>query len=483
MNAIDLDIKGHQYLQSLGLAERNRRGATYTPAWLVEAMMLWAKGRIQPIRIVDPGAGSGRFSISAALHWPNAKVVAFDTDTAALSILKSSAQQVGVVGRIEIRNEDYIQARLESAAGPTLFIGNPPYVRHHHLPQETKAWWRAACQRFGEHASKLAGLHNMFFVRTLELVTEGDIGCFVVGAEWLDTNYGSTLRRLCAGPLGLEELFVADPDVQIFPEVMTRVGIFGFRPFAKRAAVKYARIRTSGSGVLPTRFQRIAMEKLAAGSPWSNSLQDEPKKFYGGTNGDSLPLGDLFRVSRGQVTGKNEVWVYQNECPPLPEKFLVRAITNAHEIINAPDYRISSPLALRCVVDLPANLSEVSSCERALIDRFLSWARTKGADSGYVVEHRKPWWKVRMPPPPAAFVTYMARRAPVFALNDADVSMLNICHGLFPKVPIPRNILSRIVLWLNANVSVLEGRTYAGGMVKFEPREVERIQIPLSEVT
>ena len=32
--------------------------------------------------------------------------------------------------------------------------------------------------------------------------------------------------------------------------------------------------------------------------------------------------------------------------------------------------------------------------------------------------------------------------------------------------------------YLNASVSVASGRTYAGGLVKFEPREIERLHIP-----
>ena len=58
-------------------------------------------------------------------------------------------------------------------------------------------------------ASRLAGLHLHFFLRTLELARAGDLGCFVAAAEWLDVNYGAALRWLLIGPISVQpsELF------------------------------------------------------------------------------------------------------------------------------------------------------------------------------------------------------------------------------------------------------------------------------------
>jgi hypothetical protein len=35
-----------------------------------------------------------------------------------------------------------------------------------------------------------------------------------------------------------------------------------------------------------------------------------------------------------------------------------------------------------------------------------------------------------------------------------------------------------LVAWLNKNVSIDSGRSYAGGLVKFEPKEAMQIAIP-----
>jgi len=38
--------------------------------------------------------------------------------------------------------------------------------------------------------------------------------------------------------------------------------------------------------------------------------------------------------------------------------------------------------------------------------------------------------------------------------------------------------MQRLVLALNASVRMAHGRTYAGGLLKYEPREIERVLVP-----
>lgn len=76
----------------------------------------------------------------------------------------------------------------------------------------------------------------------------------------------------------------------------------------------------------------------------------------------------------------------------------------------------------------------------------------------------------------------MARRAPAFVRNLADARHINIAHGLYPRDPLPSSTLDQLAHFLNSAVSLEEGRTYAGGLTKFEPREMERILVPSPEL-
>lgn len=75
----------------------------------------------------------------------------------------------------------------------------------------------------------------------------------------------------------------------------------------------------------------------------------------------------------------------------------------------------------------------------------------------------------------------MARRAPAYAHNIAGARHINIAHGLYPLTPLPDYAVVRLVTALRVAASSGLGRTYAGGLIKFEPREMERIPVPSLE--
>jgi hypothetical protein len=188
-------------------------------------------------------------------------------------------------------------------------------------------------------------------------------------------------------------------------------------------------------------------------------------------------LGELFRAHRGQVTGANGVWIAGAEAACLPDSLKVPTVTKARDLIEAGQ-RLKHPERLRRVVDIPAELSVLNEEERLRVAAFLKWAKAQGADQSYIAQHRKAWWSVGLRDPAPLLCTYMARRPPQFTLNDCGARHINIAHGLYPRASISAERLSALVAWLNENTQTASGRTYAGGLTKFEPKEIERLRVP-----
>lgn len=469
------DPLGDSFLSLRSQVKRRQDGAVYTPTSIVDAMLGWAERRGSPATVVDPGAGSGRFVLAAAERFPEARLVAVEKDPLAALLLRANAQVRGVQDRLELIVADYREARIEASAGSTLFIGNPPYVRHHQIDPFWKEWLSRAAADFGLRASKLAGLHVHFFVRTAQLARRGDMGVFVTSAEWLDVNYGEVLKALLTGWLGVSTLHVLDSTALPFDGTYTTAVITGFEVGSRNAYMLVKQVEGPsqlgelGGGRVMSRAEARPTAR------WSEFLTPSRR---GGPQ--SIRLGDLFRVHRGQVTGANRVWIAGLFPGPLPEEFLFPTVTRARELIaTAPELRESSHL--RRVIDLPVELGNLEDERAEQIQRFLDWAREHGADRGYVARHRAAWWSVGLREPAPILVTYMARRAPVFVLNKAGARHINIAHGLYPRVPMDEATLGAVVRWLNNFVSVRDGRTYAGGLTKFEPRELERLHLPTLE--
>jgi len=85
---------------------------------------------------------------------------------------------------------------------------------------------------------------------------------------------------------------------------------------------------------------------------------------------------------------------------------------------------------------------------------------------------------VRLRAPAPILASYMARRPPAFVRNLAGARHVNIAHGLYPRERLSASALDGLAAFLRRSVSQAQGRTYAGGLTKFEPGEMERLPVP-----
>lgn len=470
------DPLGEAFTTIRSANERRAVGAVYTPAPIVESMMRWLVGQCVPVRIVDPGAGSGRFILAAGKVFPDAQLVAVEMDPLAALMLRANLSARGWTARAQVIVKDYREVELPPCSGVTAFIGNPPYVRHHGISENWKRWYAAHFASFGIKASALAGLHLHFFLQTRLLAKKGDLGVFITSAEWMDVNYGSALRRLLLEELGGIALHVLEPTVEAFPGTATTAAITCFRVGEIAEPVRIRSVATLPSLNGLTKGLDVSRERLHTEPRWSIIIRPSSNLSAG-----EIELGEFFRVHRGQVTGANSIWIAGEHAHSLPDRVKIPTITKAKDLIKAGAH-LSSVADLRRVIDLPIELDAFEHDEVRNITRFLAWAKAQGADQNYTAKHRKAWWSVGLKVPAPILCTYMARRSPQFTLNECGARHINIAHGLYPRDHVGDQVLIRLVTWLNDNINTGSGRTYAGGLTKFEPKEVERLRIPRMEI-
>ncbi len=454
--------------------ERRRPdGATYTPAAIVASMVGWAASEPAPGRVVDPGAGSGRFAVAAGRRFDGASIVAVERDPVAAIACRAHLALAGLSGRARVVVDDYRRADLGAHEGRTLYLGNPPYVRHHQIDAGWKEWLTLTAHAHGLEASQLAGLHVHFFLATAARARAGDGGAFITSSEWLDTNYGRLVRELLLGPLGGEAVHVLEPTAAPFEDAAVTAAITCFRVGrAPGAAIRMRRLgNVAALGALDG-GREVAAAALREAPRWS-PLTRRARAVPAG----HVQLGELCRVHRGAVTGRNSTWVVRAGEVDLPESVLFASVTRAREIFEAGP-TLSATDHLRRVIDLPQDLDVFEGAEKRLVTRFLRDAKRAGAHDGYIARARRAWWSVGLKPPAPILATYMARRPPAFVMNAAGARHINIAHGLYPRTELPAEVLTRLVMGLRRSVSVDDGRTYAGGLTKFEPREMERLLVP-----
>ena len=465
-----LDPLGDSFCAGRAPGERRRDGAIYTPGHIVRSMVAWTLAH-RPARVVDAGCGSGRFAVALRRAGFEGELVAIDLDPLATLMTRAHLATAGFENE-RVLCGDFLDHRLPRARGITAFIGNPPYVRHHTLDADTKEWGRRAGERAGVKISGLSGLHVLFIMSAHLSSRQGDIGCYITSAEWLDVGYGVPIRKLMAGPMGCRFMDSLDPRSSTFDDAMSTAVIVGWQE-GYTGPVKVRRVAASAVAEGIGTGRSLPRERLATTSRWGDLHQPVQP-----IDSRLIPLSDLARVHRGVATGANTFFSI-----PFEAAGRLGLTDHLKPCLN----RAATVIGARGVV-------RASDCTHGLLDlghtapddpalaRHLERGTRDGIPQRYLCRHRKPWWRVGGKAAPPIVVTYMARQPPSFALNPDRCQILNVLLGIHFREEVAPELQIALVEWLGAHRDELRGyRTYHGGLQKWEPRDLEAILVPRLE--
>lgn len=156
------------------------------------------------------------------------------------------------------------------------------------------------------------------------------------------------------------------------------------------------------------------------------------------------------------------------------DAFCTPVIARAEEVF-ASDGVVQDAFDRMVALTVPRDLDVRSHPKLAA---YISAGEAAGVHRGYITSRRRPWYALTFRKPPIV-ATYMARQAPKFARNPHGLGTLNVVHGLYPRHPIEDIVLDAVVSELNGTRGhfVGRGRTYHGGLEKFEPSEMANLPL------
>ena len=475
-------------------AERNRMGQFATPTGLAVDILRYANvqlGKRETVRFIDPAIGTGSFYSALLDAIPKTSIsaaVGYEIDPHYGGPAAALWRDTG----LDIRLEDFTRAEPpEEADKFNLLICNPPYVRHHHIvngdKQRLKLRTQDAC---GIQLSGLAGLYCYFLGLSHAWMRNGGLAGWLIPSEFMDVNYGNSVRRYLLDKVQLLHIHRFDPNNVQFSDALVSSAVVWFRK-APPPVHHEVRFTYGGSLQRPTLERFVPVDALWREPKWTRYPLRESRDAAEGP-----VLRDFFNIKRGLATGNNSYFILSAEeierrglpmgafkpILPSPRYLLddeVEADENGNPIL---DRRLF-------LLDCPWTESEVKQQYPKLWE-YLEDGKAQGIAERYLCQHRTLWYTQEGRPPAPFVCTYLGRsnkkngRPFRFILNHSRATAANVYLMLYPKGPTEIALRDRPELrrqvWELLNeicpMAMLgEGRVYGGGLHKLEPRELGNV--------
>lgn len=532
------DVIGDAYTSWVSQNARRPLGQFWTPLPIAQLMVKWAI-RSPDDRVLDPASGSGVFLLTAIerltelgvsiegasrqtsgvelsplafliglsnvlLHYPDARprlqwgdflVPKRETLTA---FKEAAATYIGMKGR------QMVLPGLEITA-PTAFpeqfdaiVCNPPYTRHHHLPEAYKSAWTAVMkQEYGIKLSRFSSLFAYFFVQATRMLAPTGRMAFITPITVFEASYSRQVKAFIQRQLRLRAIITFDEALSVFEGVDMAACITlmeGLQTPASERAVHVKIYRWPG--VEPV---LQAIERGSVATDWGtvhevdlSTLEPRHKwTIIGRENAHFgkeafVPLRNIARIVRGIATGANDFFVLSDS--EVAEWGL--EITNLRPVLTktreAPGYafsqvdfdRLGCEGKKRWLLYLTGPVTPGTAEAR-----YIQHGETCGLHERSLVKTRPLWYVMEQCDPAPIYFTYLSRKRSRFIYNQANVLALNVflCIYPIPAISQDETMLKALLAVLNSLVTKDSlrhvGRTYGGDTIKVEPREMDRLPV------
>lgn len=454
--------------------------------WLAKAMAEWVTQN-QPEILFDPAVGPGTFFAAAReqgfageLRGHEIHADAF-ADGWKLGLTPDDFRQVQMT--------DFISAPTRTQY-PAI-ISNPPYIRHHRLGEARKLELKQlGLDHLGFSLDGRVGLHIFFLLKCLVQLAPGGRLAFLLPADVCEGISSSAFwNRICQQYRLVAAMTFSD-EAAPFPAVDTNAMVFLFTKDKPDEDFLWLRVLARNTEAIAVALaarkssDAVIVHKRKLTEAVKTGLSRPPRA----QNNFNVPLSHFAKIVRGIATGGNEFFFLTREqmrSHKLPAQFFRRAIGRTRD---CPTDRLKPGDLDRLEVAGRAtwmlNLAgDVAEQLPQSLQAYLKIGAQSGLPERSLIKTRRPWYKMEKRATPPILFAYLGRRDCRFILNEADVVPLTGFLCVYPWDTTQAEVKK---LWraLNhpdtlANLSFVS-KSYGGGALKTEPRQLDQLEIPQS---
>lgn len=483
----DSELKRQQLQQDLdrkkNLSERNKLGQYSTPYTLACQICDHLKQYLGESidSFLEPAIGTGVFYSALSERVNIHRSVGYEID----EHYYTPASLLWEGDNIDLINRDFLKAVPQRDF--SLIIANPPYSRHHHLSKGMKMELsRKIKDLYNIEVSGLSGLYLYFLILSTQWLVEGGISCWLIPAEFLSVNYGTALRKFLLDKVDLISIHCFKAEDLQFNDALVSSAVVIFR---NSVPTKDPVIFSWGNDLnQPSVEKAVEKDNLISLPKWTETVLcgESYEKSSQPT------IGTFFNIKRGIATGDNNFFVVDNATVDkykISKKLLTLVIPPPRKLnSDIYDQALANENKLYLITCNEPN--EVVRTKYSGFSDYLSYGLSCGVNLKANCKNRSPWYKCEKRDVSPILVSYMGRdngKPPIrFILNEAGATATNSYLMLYPKdeykylfkgTSFSKKVW-KILQSIPKEVLMAHGRSYGGGLLKWEPKELESVPCP-----
>ncbi|QNR23201.1 MULTISPECIES: N-6 DNA methylase [Croceimicrobium] len=479
------------------ISAQKLRGGYYTPQAIADFLCQWSIDK-KTERILEPSCGDGNFIESAILRFKELGIEGEDLKGRIKGIellkeeslkAKARAANLGLNSNTIVNHDFFHYISSNVVEKYDVVIGNPPFIRYQSFPEEHRKLAIGMMQDLGLSPNKLTNIWVPFLVVSASLLKDDGRIAMVVPAELFQVKYAAETRVFLSK--FFERITIITFKKLVFASIQQEVVLLlcekkvyhgkGVRVIEcenldELKSINFKAI--NGSNVKPIDHTTEKWTKYFLNEGEINLLRGLRKDKRVTT------CGDIMEVDVGLVTGRNEFFMMNEEQVKAwkLKKYTIPVASKSNQLkgitFSETDFSNNSKAQNAIHLFIPPN--EDFEKLPKVCQNYIEYGEQQGFHTGYKTRIRRRWYITPSLWVPDAFALRQVGDYPKLILNETGASSTDTIHRVRFKEGVNRSMAA--ISFLNSlsfAFSEITGRSYGGGVMTFEPTEIEEIQIPV----
>ncbi|PHK25092.1 DNA methylase [Nostoc linckia z16] len=472
------------------------RGGYYTPKPIADFICRWAITSPDN-RALEPSCGDGNFleaaierylELGVAQNDLTGKIQGVELSEVEADKAQERISRYGLNGTTVVNSDFFRFVRQNDEARYDVVVGNPPFIRYQSFPEEHRNRAVTLMAEVGLIPNKLTNIWVPFLVISASLLNDtGRLG-MVIPAELFQVKYAADTRVFLSK--FFERITIVTFRKLVFDTIQQEVVLLLCeKKVSDRAGIRV--VELDGLADL----QAVDLEKLLDKpvKKIEHNTEKWTKYFLNETEIELLrrvkaddriqTCGDYMDVDVGVVTGRNEFFMMNGEQVATwqVQPYLRPVVSKSPHLkgitFKPDDYTANEGSGYPVHLFLPPNQPFEDLPEACR--QYIVYGEDKQYNTGYKCQIRKRWYITPSLKVPDGFALRQVNEFPKLALNEADALSTDTIHRVRFKPGVNGGVA--VVSFLNSLTfafSEILGRSYGGGVLTFEPTEVEELPMP-----